>query len=311
MAHYPIMGSIHFKKGNMDSARYYIIRHRQYNQDNNTHNVGALALLSSIEYLSGNYYKAYKYEKLYSHLNDSINDSLRKYEVRALNQTYKNKELKESYKRLAARHKNERRAVFVSALALLAAIGIVYCRISRRREQERIEYENYAYETQKHHAELEAKYKQILSRGEYTPASLRLLKNRMDDMKFIMELMARYENDPDTFYRKFKEHTKVSAKKNQDLLEVFIATANLAHDGIIDYIQNACPDLTRYELCYCALIYMDFSPQSIRVLFNHTNIYSLYTLRNKIRKKLGIAKSTNNLEKYILDLKESMKGKGK
>ena len=42
----------------------------------------------------------------------------------------------------------------------------------------------------------------------------------------------------------------------------------------------------------------------IEPTYNHTNTYSIYTLRSKIRSKLGITNDSSNLEKYIVELKK-------
>lgn len=302
--HYPIMGSLYFKEGNIDSARYYISEHNKYRYNLNSNNIGAFALLSSIESLSGNYAKAYEYEKLYSRMNDSINDSLRKYEVRALNQKYKNKELQASYKALMKKRRNERSGALAIIFVMALTSVIAGYRIQKRREQERAEYENYATDLRKNYTELEEKYGRLRAQGTCTPALLALLQSRMTEIQTILALSVRYINEPKTFFAEIKERTKLSANQNSQLRDEIIATANIAHNGILDYLQKSYPALTRYELCYCALIYMDFSQQSIRTLFNHTNVYSLYTIRNKIRDKLNIKKKGGNLEKYILELKE-------
>ena len=84
-----------------------------------------------------------------------------------------------------------------------------------------------------------------------------------------------------------------------------IAIANLSCHGIIDYLQKSYPALSQRELCYCGFICLGFSPESIRILYNHTNTYSIYTLRSKIRSKLGITNDSSNLEKYIVELKNT------
>lgn len=304
LIHYPIFGEIYLAENNIDSARYYISAYTHNIQEVNTQNIGYFALLSSIESKAGNYAKAYEYEKLYSRMNDSINDSLRKYEVRALNQKYKNKELQASYKALMKKRRNERSGALAIIFVMALTSVIAGYRIQKRREQERAEYENYATDLRKNYTELEEKYGRLRAQGTCTPALLALLQSRMTEIQTILALSVRYINEPKTFFAEIKERTKLSANQNSQLRDEIIATANIAHNGILDYLQKSYPALTRYELCYCALIYMDFSQQSIRTLFNHTNVYSLYTIRNKIRDKLNIKKKGGNLEKYILELKE-------
>ena len=72
------------------------------------------------------------------------------------------------------------------------------------------------------------------------------------------------------------------------------------------------PDLSKYELSYCGLVSLGFTPESIRVLYNHTNLHSLYTIRARIKNKVsinGFKAGNHSLEDYIYDLCNILKNK--
>ena len=77
---------------------------------------------------------------------------------------------------------------------------------------------------------------------------------------------------------------------------------DLLSNGIMTYLKNGYPDLTKYELSYCALICLGFTQESIRLLMNHRNINSVYTLRTKIRRKIAIPTGESTLESHLAQL---------
>ena len=58
-------------------------------------------------------------------------------------------------------------------------------------------------------------------------------------------------------------------------------------------------------ITFCACVILDFSKEEIRVLFNHTNIASIYNTRCKIRDKFGMKGSTSDLLKYIIAMRDN------
>jgi len=115
-------------------------------------------------------------------------------------------------------------------------------------------------------------------------------------------LASLYESRPAVFYSKFKDLIKVSQFNNTELEQEIISTTNLSYHNILDDLKAMHPDLSLHELCYCGLICLGFSQQSIRVLYDHTNINSIYSLRARIRAKLGISNSNKNLDTYFKEL---------
>lgn len=93
------------------------------------------------------------------------------------------------------------------------------------------------------------------------------------------------------------------------MAEDVIAIANLTNGGIIDRLRRFYPSLSQHELCYCGFISLGFSHECIRILYNHTNVYSIYTMRCKIRSKIGLINKVVSLESYIQNLIENSEDK--
>lgn len=306
ITHYPVLGSIYVEEHKIDSARYYITEYLKSNIGIGLQNFGIWAMLSLVERESGNYKLAYDYNRRYSHYNDSINMSLRDYDARALERKYKNKELKSSYLNLQLKHRKERIGAIVLLVILIVCAWSAYHYFMRKRAKEREMYDISIGEFRRYCSELE-KGCEALKEGrnadeEQYQSLLKLLEKRVTDMKKISEWATLYEKSPDVFYQKVKEYFHLSNSTNRVLVGEVLTFANLYCFGIIDYLRSICPKLTPRELCYCGLSCLGFSPECIRILFNHTNISSIYTIRNKVRNKLGLKRSSFNLEKHIRDL---------
>lgn len=314
LAHYPIVGYIYFQEGKIDSAHMLYKQYYLQQPCIKPSNVGVLAMLSKIEAYNKDYRAAWNYERLYTNYADSINENWRKNLIQNLEKKYKTEYLEKSYQALVSSHKYAMRSWALTIVMILIVGGIVisyYRKALYRKKRELIEYERYVEEGQNLYAELAGKYEEIKThtnvQDERSQKLFMLLGNRIQSLKQLLEWASIYEKNTDNFYKRFKEHIKVAAGKNRELADDVIAIANLSCHGVIDYLYRLHPTLSRHELCYCGFICLGFSPESIRILYNHTNPYSIYTMRSKIRSKLGITNNSSlDLEAYIVsEMKES------
>lgn len=313
--HYLIVGNSFFNEGNVDTAKYFITRYLELHSEQNYSYPGAYGLLAQVESQLNHYKDAYLYEKKHLHYNDSINAVFREHEVRGLERKYKNEALKSSYKRLQLKRKYERVGMSVLLGIFCVGVWLAYRYFQRKRAKEREMFDISIGEYRRHYGELEKECAALKANcnanEEHSQTLLTLLEKRVEDMKQISEWATLYEKSPDVFYQKIKEYFELSDSTNRVLVGEVLTFANLYHFEIIDYLRSICPALTSRELCYCGLACLGFTPESIRILFNHTNISSIYTIRNKIRDKLELKGSSFNLEKHIRDLLEAAKNRQK
>ena len=177
------------------------------------------------------------------------------------------------------------------------------------------EYQEYIEQADLQRNKLQEKFHNIqqqieqqnLIKDEQRTRLLEVLKNRIESLRQLSELASVYGvGDNSRFYGKFQEHIQLSKNKNQELMNDIIEVADLLHNGVISFLRENNSSLTKHELCYCGFIALGFSPESIRVLYNHTNINSIYTTRGKIRSKLSLNAAYRDLEAYILELSEKL-----
>ena len=240
---------------------------------------------------------------------DSLNQKQRDNLIQGLERKYKTEYLQSSYETLLSKHRYEILCCILAFIILGIVIwyGIVYFkRVIKRRNLQLAEYQSYLDEAHSYYSELQEKYLNITRNAhlqdERSRALLEVLDKRIQSLKQLLEWASRCESNPEKFHAQFKEHMKLAAGKNRDLAEDVIAIANLTNGGIIDYLHKLYPSLSQHELCYCGFISLGFSHECIRILYNHTNAYSIYTMRSKIRGKIGLVNNAISLESYILDL---------
>lgn len=313
--HLPIIGYLYSRENKIDSARLFFEEYLDMHPKITEINRGIFAVLSSLEKQSGNYKKALEYECLFSFYTDSINLANKNLLIQNLEKKFRTEYLQKSFDTLQAKRKYEKWVFILIFLLIIVIMGMLlasYNRIIAVRNRQIAENESYVREVQTYYSILQEKYDSILMSAkerndERTQALLSILNNRIQSLRTVLDIASRYENDKDAFFEKFKDHVRVASDNNIELAKDIISIANLSCYGIIDHLERLSPKLTQRELCYCGFICLGFSPDSIRILYNHTNIYSIYTLRSKIRSKLGITNSTKNLEKCILMMMDELR----
>lgn len=309
--HYPIIGNICYKEQKLDSARLYFAAYLRSKPTITEANCGIFAILSSIEMRSGSHKKAIEYEKLYSFYTDSINNVHKDILIQNLETKYKAEYFRKSYIALQAKNEYEMMIIGLVIVLVIIIIGILAVTLKRAiliRNQKIAEYENYVTEVQQHYMELQAEYYRVSQniKDEQSQTLLILLKNRIHSLQSVLELASKYENNTDAFYKNFTDRIKVVSDNNKELAKDVIAIANLSCHGIINHLGQLYPTLSQRELCYCGLICLGFTPESIRILYNHTNVYSIYTMRCKIRSKMGLTKNSLSLESNIIKIMENL-----
>ena len=317
--HYSLLSDLYYNIKDYDSAKYYALKEYHKNRRSQV-DIGIIYRLGMIEYAMNNKDEAYLKLKEYINLKDSLNTEKQKSLVQSLEQKYKAKYLKESLEQLQKQHRMTNTIYALSVILVLIA-GVFTFRRYRHTAKERArkieELEQYVEQGNSKYTELQEKYNTIAkeierldkNKSQQSSRVLDVLKNRIESLQTLSNLAATYGvTNTSKFYNKFQEHIRLSNNKNQELMADVITIADLLNYGVITHLRKCHPSLTDYELCYCAFITLGFGTESIRLLFNHSNINSIYTTRAKIRNKLGISNTLGvSLEGYIEEMCEKLK----
>lgn len=86
---------------------------------------------------------------------------------------------------------------------------------------------------------------------------------------------------------------------SESFVNLLIPVADIHCNGIITYLTDNCPALTKDDLTLCALICLGLPSHSLQKIFNQSNPASLYNMRSRIRHRIGIPEGESTLEKYL------------
>ncbi len=307
-------GYIYCVENKLDSAIYY---YNEYIANLSSFNIRTsypIIELAKLYRQIGQNDKAILYMNKYINVADSINKTEREVLVQSLEKKYKTQQIRESYAALRKQHTLF--VVLCVLIVILLIIGVVYVFNRYKSKIAKIQQESEASIVQ--YVTLQKQYDTLLrNMGAYTKENgeqgfklVEVLHNRLNGLRELSEF-AYYYGDTDSskrFYKKFKEHIIISKNKNAILADDIIDMANMLNNGIITYLKEHYPTITTYELSYCGLISLGFTPESIRILLNHSNNHSLYIVRTRISKKIGLNRALH-IEEFILSLCNTLSSK--
>ncbi len=310
--YYPFVGQILLYSNELDSARYYYSEYLSRMPENPSSEIGYYQHLAELERRQGNYEQAIQLERTYSHLLDSLHHNKKNQMVAQLEQRYLARYAEESAAMLREKHRYTA-IIYILLILIITLILITILirlhRVSRQRKENLLRYHDYVAEAELHYDELMAKYTDLAHDLQIKEKNMEglyaMLGNRIEAIRQMVELAHLYSNEPNHFYNSFRERIKLSSAKSKIFAQDVISMADLSFGGIIVWLQQQYPTLTQYELCYCSLVLLGFSKESIRILYNHTNLHSIYNIQNSIRAKIGLVNnSAQTLETYLNALKQ-------
>ena len=307
-------GYIYWVENKLDSAIYYYKRYIANLPSFNRQTIRPILNLAELYRLTNKTDETILYLNKYINVTDSINRAEREVLIQNLDKKYRTQQIKESYTALRKQH-----TLFVIICILLVIILIIstaYLFSRYKSKIEKIQQESEASIVQ--YATLQKQYDTLLQNmGAYTKENgeqgfklVEVLHNRLNSLRELSEF-AYYYGDTDSskkFYNKFKEHIIISKNRNAILADDIIDMANMLNNGVITYLKVHYPTITTYELSYCGLISLGFTPESIRILFNHSNNHSLYIVRTRISKKIGLNRALH-IEVFISALCNTLSNK--
>ena len=309
------------REGNIDSTKHYLIEYIENDDVRTFFYCGGIARLSLICEDQGDFAEALKYERMYVKTLDSINTIMRKSIVEDLERKYKTREIKLEKESLQKHHTMLTIISILGATILIAVIIriINYNKSSIAKQRE--EYESYITQYDTQYNKLQEQYIALSKNvGVYTNDNgeigiklIEALNNRLSSLRKLSELAYVYgKTSPKRFYHKFQEHIIITKNKNDEFINEIIEVSDILNNGVMEYLMQNFPDLSKFELSYCGLVSLGFTPDSIRILYNHTHIHSLYTIRARIKSKVNINSLRNDnhsLEEYIHNLCNLLKNK--
>lgn len=314
--HYLLWSNIHLKIEDYNTAKEFAQKFVNSNYNIKESNIGGYYQLAKIEFALNNNTKAYSLLDKYIHLNDSLNNIKQSTLVQSLEQKYHTKYIKDSLINLQKQHQMTNKIYALITSLILLTIFFAYYKY-RQTANERLqkirEYEQYIDEVTLVKNELIQKCELLTNSINTSDNRMnrlhQLLTNRIQSLQYLSNLAVIYEHNTNKFYTKVKEHMALSRKPNDDMIVNIIDIANECNNGFASHFESLHPQVSKYELCFCCLLSMGFSTESIRVLFNHTHLHSVYSMSSRIRNKIQLPSEIGTIEKYVQDITSSLKSK--
>lgn len=300
-------------RANKDSARYYFKLYQHYYPNPDLHDVGLDKWLSKVEEASGNLAKALYYEREYNQKKDSLTNVRKKFLIKNLEDKYLI-EVLNTKQDIARKYQHYENIIFLLIMLLsVSSAHIIITRLKnsvRKKNLEITTYINNLQESREFYVKLSEEYQSIkqdlTTKNADNALLLNILNNRIQNIKTVLDLYTKYNKDCKEFFKQIKDIITISAGKNKELSDQVISIVNLTHHNIVNKLAQNFPELTYHELSYLAFMLLGFSQESMRVLYNHTNTASLYTLRSKIRSKLNLKDSAVNLEQFLKEQEDML-----
>lgn len=283
--HYALWSKIHMNMGDYNSAKHFISKFIQNNKSISELNVEEYYRLAQIEYALNNNVSAYNILDKYIYLKDSLNTIKKETLVQLLEQKYYTKYIKKSLDNLLKQYRMTNTIYVLITIIVVLTILFSYYKF-RQTSTERLrkieEYEQYIEEVSSVKNELTQKCELLTNSINTSDNRMnrlhQLLTNRIQSLQYLSNLAVIYEHNTSKFYSKVKEHMALSRKPNDEMISNIIDIANECNNGFASHFESLHPQVSKYELCFCCLLSMGFSTESIRVLFNHTHLHLLYEL---------------------------------
>lgn len=300
-ADYSMWASLFCRENELDSARYYAVRALAQDEKFPNRKCGMIMQMCRLEEWAGNYREAIGYWHRYYDLFNSIVTDDKRQLVQEAEKRYRNQELDYQNKLLRLKNTYINIAWCVAALSCLAALGFVFRRIIHR-------YRQFIGVLSDNYNTFMERYLQLSEEiGAGTAEEADLLEAIETKLKGFQSLLEKAYNPrkPQTFIDEFRDYA-ASISRDASAFADLQYVVNKRFYGLVDYLRNRHPKLTSYELDMLCMLQFGFSFNCIRLLHSHENIYSLYTRRTKIHKKLGLPPHFR-LEDYLAETVEKLK----
>lgn len=302
-ADYPMWAALYTREHDLDSARICVEQAMDRKEVSPTEKCGMLIQLFRLEEQTGDYQSAVRHIQQYLVLYDSIVRTWKVELVQEAETRYRNQELRYTNKLLRIRNTSINIGWSLAILSLLSVLGVLWLRTIRRYKQF-IGTLNDDYDTfRERYLQLT---KEMENGSDEESALLGALETKLKGFQELLDL-AYNPCKPHTFIDDFKNYVK-TISKDQTAFADLQYVVNKRCYGLVDYLKERHPGLTDYELDMLCMLQFGFSFNCIRLLHHHNNIYSLYSRRTKIHRKLGLPPHYR-LEDYLKETAEQLKSK--
>lgn len=185
------------------------------------------------------------------------------------------------------------RIILLGTLIFLIIIGFIYVKFlrSKHKAEKQLIRRNKELEIQKAEELLELKNKELAA------SALQLVEKD----EFLKELKSKLKDSPENIKStEIKKVLRSISVNNYNNWEEFRLRFTAVNEKFYKKVTEEYPNLTQADQRICALIKLNFSSKEMSRLLG-ISVESVHTTRYRLRKKMGLPRSTN-LEEFIASL---------
>ena len=184
-------------------------------------------------------------------------------------------------------------AAMIMVLVLTISVIIIFVQ-KRRRENE--SYNSIIEQMQNEKSALQSLVQIVKENQKQEDAKLmESLQHRLDTTDKLLSSSYQFIDYPEKFVKHFKEAMELNKTTTSNLDDI-LTIVNHQYNNIIERIKEDYPNITHDEERLLALVCAKYSTMSIAVLFNTTNLGTIYNKKSRLLKKLG---TPMTLEQFI------------
>lgn len=272
----------HLGIGNLVEARAY---YDKYSKD--WSKIKEYVFLSDYYSKTGEFEKALEYELLEIRFTDSVRLSRTSQNIANLEEVY-NHQKAVIEKQKADIKANSRLFIIVAMiLVLVLTISVIIIFVQKRR-RENEKYDSLIEQMHNEKSSLQSLIQSLSDNKAHNDGKLmESLQRRLDTTNKLLSSSYQFIDYPEKFVKHFKEAMELDKATTSNIDDI-CAIVNLQYNDIIGRIREDHPTITHDEERLLALICAKYSTMSIAVLFNTTNLGTVYNKKSRLLKKLGI-----------------------
>ncbi len=290
-------GDYHFKAKEYDKAVEYYMQALQQSRDLGIMETSknTLKSLSDLYEEKGEYKTASAYFKSFINLRDSLlnQETLRRIEQIEIEYGYD----KERQEQLLKDQKQKilRTIIYVALIFSVLVLFLVFWLQNIKLKQKGLKEKTLNLEKQQLMNEVTYKDKELFSKALYLAEKNELIND-------ITRRLNKVLTDPKVKNSTIKDILKdLRFNSNTQTWEEFERTFLNVHPEFFNTLVNRYPDLSPNERRLCAFLKLNLSTKDISNI-THQSAHSLTVARTRLRKKLGIANTSENLSTFLSQL---------
>jgi tetratricopeptide (TPR) repeat protein len=289
------IGVFYFGQDVLDSAKFYLVKSVVYARE-----VGALETVSSAsDYLyqvhkkSGYSREALAALEVYTQINDSLFNEKTTRRIAQLEMQYKF-DRDQNARRAEQKQRELYYLLAASSLLLMLMIAVALFLIQRiKTRKAQLQEAHLELEKLQLKTDLEKKDKELATNVTFLLGKNELINNISEKLLEIKHTMPSESQPP--LQRVILD---VQSSLQPELWQEFEYRFQQAHEVFYKILTQRFPDLTPSERRLCALLKLNMSTKEISAL-THQNAKSIDVARTRLRKKLGLTGSDQNLVIFL------------